>query len=117
VRYSHSIGGGVQEQRSGSDVTMRRIEVGADPEQVLDRVCQAFTVPEESLVRRRSLADARLVAARLLKDLTSLTGREIGRRLGLADGSGLANLLRLADERLAGSRKLRRLYEKLKGKE
>ena len=44
-------------------------------------------------------------------------GRQIGRRLGLADGSGLVNLLRLGDERFAGSRKLRRLCEKLKGKE
>ena len=107
----------VQERKSGSDVTRRRIEVGADPEQVLERVCQAFAVPIESLVRRRSVADARLVAARLLKDLTSLTAREIGRSLGLADGSGLANLLRLGDERLADSRQLRRLCEKLKGKE
>jgi putative transposase len=107
----------VQAQKSGSDVAMRRMEVGDDPDEVMKRVGQAFAMPVESFSRRRSVADARLAAARLLKDLTSLTAREIGRRLGLADGSGLGNLLRLADERLAGSRKLRRLCKALKGKE
>jgi hypothetical protein len=57
--------------------------------------------------------DARLVAARLLKDLPALSAREVGRRLGLADGSGVGNLLAIAERRLSANRKLRRLLEKL----
>jgi REP element-mobilizing transposase RayT len=103
----------VQEQRSGTDATMRRIEVGVAPEELLGRVCAEFGVDPESLRRRRSVEDARLVAARLLKDQTALSAREVGRRLGLADGSGLGNLLAIAERRLSANRKLRRLVEKL----
>jgi len=53
------------------------------------------------------------VAARFLKEQTSLSGREVGRRLGLADGSGLSNLLAIAEHRLSGYWKLRRVVEKL----
>jgi len=99
----------VKRKRAGSDVTMRRIEVGADPDEVMERVCETFGVEKDSLSRRRSVADARLVAARLLKDQTSLSGREVGRRLGLADGSGLSNLLTIAEHRLSGNWKLRHI--------
>lgn len=103
----------VQEQRSGTDVTMRRIEVGVDPEELLERVCAEFGVDPESLRRRRSVEDARLVAARLLKDQTALSAREVGRRLGLADGSGLGNLLAIAERRVSASRTVRRVLEKV----
>ena len=103
----------VQEQRSGTDATMRRIEVGRDPEELLGRIVAEFGVDPESLRRRRNVEDARLVAARLLKDQTALSAREVGRRLGLADGSGLGNLLAIAERRLSANRKLRRLVEKL----
>jgi putative transposase len=100
-------------KQSRSDVAMRRIEVGADPDVLLERVCESFSVKREALGRRRSVADARLVAARLLKEQSGLSSREIGRRLGLADGSGLGNLLTIAERRLSSNRKLRRILEKL----
>jgi chromosomal replication initiation ATPase DnaA len=71
------------------------------------------SVDPESLRRRRNVEDARLVAVRLLKDQTALSAREVGRRLGLADGSGLGNLLAIAERRLSANRKLRRRVEKL----
>ena len=103
----------VRKKRVKTDAAMRRIEVGADPEELLGRVCAQFGVRLDSLRRRRNVGDARLVAARLLKEETSLSGREVGRRLGLADGSGLGNLLAVAERRLATNRKLRRVFERL----
>jgi REP element-mobilizing transposase RayT len=104
----------VEEKHSRTDVAMRRIEVGADADELLERVCAEFGVGMDSLSRRRSVADARLVAVRLLKDQTNFTGREVAQRLGLADGSGLANLLKIAEYRLSGSWSLRRSLEKLR---
>ena len=104
----------VEEKRARTDVAMRRIEVGVDADELLDRVCKAFGVGMETLSLRRSVADARLVAARLLKDQTNLTGREVAQRLGLADGSGLSNLLRVAENRISRSWKVRRTIERLR---
>jgi len=80
-----------------------QIEIGADPDEVMERVCETFGVEKESLSWRRSVVDAWLLAARLLKDQTSLSGREVVRLLGLADGSGLSNLLAIAEHRLSGN--------------
>jgi REP element-mobilizing transposase RayT len=98
----------------GVDVAMRRVEMGPDADEVLDRVAGVFKVDRSVLKKRRSLGDARLVAARLLKDLTGLTQRAAGRALGLTDGSGFGHLLKLADSQLAKGRSLRRTYEKLR---
>jgi len=54
--------------------------------------------------------------AKLLKELSGLTQRDAGRELGFADGSGYGHLLKIAEQRLDGSRKLRKTYEKLKGR-
>ncbi|MEK7777701.1 MAG: transposase [Chloroflexota bacterium] len=96
-----------------ADVAMRRVEVGVGPEEIERLVGETFGVDGERLKLRRSKEDARLVAAKLMKEHSGLTQRDIGMRLGLADGSGLGHLLGLADKRLAGSRKLRLTYEKL----
>jgi putative transposase len=96
------------------DVAMRRVEAGPEADEILDRVAVAFKVDREVLTKRRNLADARLVAAKLLKDLTGLTQRGSGRALGLRDGSGFGHLIQMADRRLAESRTVRRLYEKLR---
>jgi len=106
-----------QEKRSRTDIAMRRIEVGVDADELLKRVCAEFGVGTELLRRRRSVTDARLVAAKLLKEQTSLTGREVAQSLGLADGSGLSNLLRVADNRISESRKMRRTLERLRRNE
>jgi putative transposase len=105
---------GVEKQQTESDVAMRRVETGADADELTGRVCSAFGVQVDDLTRRRNVADARLVAARLLKDLTGLTSREVGKRLGLADGSGLGNLLKLADACLSGNRKVRKICDRLR---
>jgi len=60
-----------------TDAAMRRIEAGVDSEAVFSQVCQGFGVDKESLTKRRSLADARFVAAKLLKEVTGLTQRQI----------------------------------------
>jgi hypothetical protein len=49
----------------------------------------------------------------LLKSLTGLSQREIGQKLGLADGSGLGNLLAIAEARMKRDRRFRRTVEKL----
>lgn len=96
-----------------SDVAMRRVEAGTETEVMEKLVSKVFGVDSESLKRRRSKEDARLVVAKLMKEYSGLTQREIGMRLGLADGSGLGHLLRIADKRLDRSWKLRRMYAKL----
>lgn len=98
--------------RSGGqevDVSMRRVEAGPAPEAILERVTKAFGVDRASLSRRRSLDEARLAAVVLLKDLTGLTQRAIGRMVGLKDGSGLGRLLKEADQRLTARSQARRL--------
>jgi hypothetical protein len=44
--------------------------------------------------------------AKLLKELSGLTQRDAGREVGFADGSGYGHLLKIAEQRLDGSRKL-----------
>ena len=96
------------------DVAMRRVETGLDPAEIAREVTKAFGVEESSLKKRRNVDDARLAAAKLLKEFTGLTQREAGRTLGLTDGSGFGRLLSIADQRLARSWKLRRIYEKIR---
>jgi hypothetical protein len=67
-------------KRAGTDVSMRRVEVGEDVDELVERVCETFGVKKEELSRRRSLSDVRLAAAVLLKGQSNLTGREIARR-------------------------------------
>ena len=96
-----------------SDVAMRRVEVGIEAEEIVKRVSEAFEVDSRTFRKRRSTDDARLVAAKLLKECSGLTQREVGIELGLTDGSGLGHLLRIADTRLAHSGKLRGLCARL----
>ena len=102
------------EQGSEVDVAMRRVEVGADPAEVMARVGKTCRVDRESLTRRRSLGDARLLAVLLLEDLTGLTQRGVARELGLKDGSGLGRLMKKADERLNSNREFRRCHAALR---
>ena len=60
------------------------------------------------------MSDARLAAALLFKEVTGLSQRKIGQALGLADGSGLGNLLTLADRRMKKSWRWRRTAERLR---
>jgi REP element-mobilizing transposase RayT len=99
---------------SGVDVAMRRVEAGVDPAEVKAQVARALKLSPEALFRRRSLADGRLVTALLLKELTGLTQREIGRHVGLGDGSGLGRLLKVAERELASRWSLRRRYAALR---
>ena len=96
------------------DVAMRRVEAGVEPAEIVRQASEVFGVEDKSLKKRRSVDDARLVAAKLLKEFSGLTQRDAGRELGLTDGSGLGHLLWIADQRLAHSRKSRRIYEELR---
>lgn len=100
--------------RAGVDVAMRRVEAGVEPQAVIARISVEFGVAPEALQKRRNLADARLTAAALLKELTGLTQRDIGREMGLRDGSGLGRLLKLAGQRLSESWTLRRRYARIR---
>ena len=93
---------------------MRRVEAGVEPGALIKRVCVEFGVGPGDLQKRRSLADARLTAAALLKELTGLTQRDIGREVGLRDGSGLGRLLKLAGQKLSESWRLRRRYARIR---
>ncbi len=103
-------------RRAGSsvDVAMRRVEAGVDPAEVTAQVARAFKTAAEELRKRRSLSDGRLVAALLLKELTGLSQRDIGRHVGLGDGSGLGRLLKGAEGELASRWSLRRRYAALR---
>jgi len=103
-----------KQKRAGMDVAMLREEVGVDPADVLAQVSGAFGVEWVTLKKRRSVSDARLAAALLLKEVTGLSQRKIGQAVGLADGSGLGHLLTLADRRMKKSRRLRRTVERLR---
>jgi REP element-mobilizing transposase RayT len=100
-------------QGSRVDVAMRRVEIGAKPEEVVELVCRECGVAKEALKKRRSLGDARLLAAWMLREFTGLTQREVSNVLGLKDGSGLGQLLRKAEKRLESDRKFRRLHKHL----
>ena len=99
-------------RRTGAkvDVAMRRIETGVDPVEVMAQVARAFKTAPELLQKRRSLSEGRLVAATLLKELTGLSQRDIGRQIGLADGSGLGRLLKLTERQLSARWSMRRQY-------
>jgi REP element-mobilizing transposase RayT len=101
------------EMGSPVDVAMRRIECGTDPDEVIETVCRICKVEKPDLQRRRSVSDARLLAIKLLDEVTCLSQRAIGQRLGLRDGSGLYRLKQKLDDRLSASRKLRRQLKKL----
>ena len=103
-------------RRAGAevDVAMRRVEAGVDPAEVTAQVARAFKTAPEELRKRRSLSDGRLVAALLLKELTGLSQRDIGRHVGLGDGSGLGRLLKGAEGELASRGSLRRRYATLR---
>lgn len=103
-------------RRAGAevDVAMRRVEAGVDPAEVTAQVARAFKAAPEELRKRRSLSDGRLVAALLLKELTGLSQRDIGRLVGLGDGSGLGRLLKKAEGELASRVSLRRRYATLR---
>ena len=100
--------------RAGVDVAMRRVEAGVDPAEVTAQVSRAFKTDPERLQKRRSLAEGRLMAAMLLKELTGLSQRDIGRYVGLGDGSGLGRLLKLGEGRLSASWALRRRYASIR---
>ena len=104
------------EKGSGTDVSGRRLEAGEDADDLLQAVSAAFGVDLAMLRKRRNVSDARLAAAWLLRECTTLTARDAGRKLGLADGSGLTNLLSLAEQRMSESRKMKRVVRKLGGK-
>lgn len=97
-----------------TDVAMRRVETGVEPREIVGKASKMFNVEGVSLNKRRNVDNARLVAAKLMKEFSGLTQRDIGRTLGLTDGSGLGRLLRMADQRLAHSWKLRRTYERIR---
>ena len=72
------------------DVAMRRIEVPATPEKVLEVVCDHFGVEVGDLRKRRQRSDVRLLAMKLLKEEAGLTQRQVAVELGLQDGSGIS---------------------------
>ena len=57
-----------QAGKAETDVAMRRIEAGSDPEDVFRAICKGFGVDREKLKKRRSLGDARLVAGKRLNE-------------------------------------------------
>jgi REP element-mobilizing transposase RayT len=83
------------------DISRRRVEAGPAPEAVAAAVVAACGAPLSE--RRRGNSEARDVLMTLLREACGLTDREIGRRLGHADGGTVGKRLRAvaADRRLA----------------
>ena len=105
-----------EKMHSDVDVSMRRVEIGVESNEICRKICEYFNVGADELSRRRSMNDARLMAVRLLRERSSLDRRAIGQLLGLRDGSGLWNLEDKVEERLQTVPKFRRGYMAL-GKE
>ncbi len=98
------------------DVAMRRMELPASPDEVLNAVGDEFGVERADLMKRRSTSDARLVAMKLLKEEAGLTQREVAVRLGLRDGSTISRKLSEVSERLGKQRALHRRYVRLRNR-
>jgi putative transposase len=104
---SKAIGGqefcqGVEEQHqerlqgvgAPTQVAMRRVEVGEDPESVLEAVAHGFQLEKDELLTERHRSPARSLAMQLLVELAGWKGQEVARRFGLNDSSAVSHYLK-----------------------
>jgi REP element-mobilizing transposase RayT len=97
-----------------TQVSMRRVEVGADPERVLAAVARAFEVDQGELLRLRRRTPARLLAMKLLVELAGWKGREVAQRFGLQDASAISHCLKSWQQQREETRQLRICEEALR---
>jgi putative transposase len=90
-----------------SQVAMRRVEVGEDPEKVLEAVARAFEMDKLELLAVRRRTPARLLAMKLLVELTGWNGRQVANRFGLSDGSAISHYLESWQQQREKTRQLR----------
>lgn len=98
------------------DASMRRFEVGVSADAVLDAVCRAFDVSEDSLKKRRNIHPSRMVAMKLLKDCSGMNHRAIAQALGIVDGSGVSRTIAALNALMAEDRQVSEMYASLKNK-
>ncbi|MBP7831112.1 MAG: transposase [Kiritimatiellae bacterium] len=103
-----------ERQKQPLDVAMRRVETPVTANQVFKVVCAEYAVDQESLTKRRSVSDARVLAMKLMKEEAGLTQRGVAVHLGLLDGSGISRRLSELTVRLEKERRLRKRYERLR---
>ena len=75
------------------DISGRRVEAAPSPERVAAAVAAAYGL-DSTVLARRGNNEARDVWMKLLREVCGLTNREIGRRLGHADGATVGKRLR-----------------------
>jgi hypothetical protein len=102
-------------RRTGSEVgvAMRRVEAGVTSHRGDGPSRPCFQHGPGRIAETKESVP-RLMAALLLKELTGLSQRDIGRHVGLGDGSGLGRLLKGAEGELASRGSLRRRYATLR---
>jgi putative transposase len=102
-----------------TQVSMRRVEVGEDPERILEAVARVFEVDKVELFSLRSRTPARLLAMKLLVELAGWTGREVAKRFGVHDASAISHCLKSWQQQREKTRQLRicedAIRRKLKG--
>ena len=74
---------------------------------VLEDVAEHYGIAADSFLRQRSGAVSRDLVARLARELTPVTLRELSAAFGLTHPDSVRNLIRGADRALLGSRLLR----------
>jgi putative transposase len=106
---------GVEEQygeqlRGVSDptqVAMRRVEVGEDPERLLAVVAHAFKVDKVELLTLQRRTTARCLAMKLLMELAGWTGRQVANRFGMKDSSAVSHYLKRWQQQSEKTRQFR----------
>jgi chromosomal replication initiation ATPase DnaA len=79
----------------------------SDYRAVLAAVAKHYGIAVDSFLQQRSGAVSRDLAARLARELTPVTLRELAAAFGLTHPGSVRNLIRRADRALKGSRALR----------
>jgi len=94
-----------------TQVAMRQIEVGQDPERVLEVAARAFKVEKEALTRGRRRTPARCLAMLLLVELAGWKGAQVAKRMGIGDSSGVSQCIKSWRKQSETARSLKVLEE------
>jgi putative transposase len=94
-------------------ITQRRVEVGIDPERVMELVCREYRVGREELRRFRNRSVARWMAMKLLQECSALSLEQVAQQVGLKEGSRVSHCRTEIDLMLRQDATLQRQYEQL----
>ena len=106
---------GVQHLPKSIDIAARRVECGVPLERVTAEVLRFYGMKKSNLFRRGN-REAKNLWVKLAHEEGGLSQRDIGVRLGYADGSGASRRLVLVSAALGRDRRLAQQYRELRAK-